>query len=102
GKNGICNRARLDLRCHVFEYARVRQKTGRDLHRHSRDRRTPIPRMAIFSVIHSSARPARVRPGRGAPWRAASLANTFEVAAYLFPLLRIGFPGLKWTLSFER
>ena len=98
-KNGIRNRARLDLRCHVFEYVRIWQKTGRDLQRHSRDRRTEVSRMAVFSVIHSPARPARLRPGRAPPWRAAPLANTFGVAPGLFRLARIGFPAFKWTLS---
>jgi hypothetical protein len=38
--------------------------------------------MAIFSAIRSLARPV--------------------VAPYLFRPPRIGFPGFKWTLSFER
>src|SRR5206468_7196222 len=61
-KNGIGNRARLDLRYHVFEYARIRQKTDRNLERRSRNQRTPI-----FSVIHSPARPAVARYLSGFP-----------------------------------
>jgi hypothetical protein len=58
--------------------------------------------MAFSSVIHSSTRPPRLRPGWAPPWRAAPFANTFGIAAYLFRRVCIGFPGLKWTLSFER